>query len=127
MKRMIPAVFVASIVLAGQAFAGGFSSTCKDMRLDGTRLKAKCQMAVGGKWADESSINLNDRIGNSNGVLLWDSKKFDDNCKNKLLGPANSIKLLLKAQCRTKVGSYVQAEINLNERISNINGKLKYE
>jgi hypothetical protein len=127
MKRMIPAIFVASIAVAGQAFAGSFSSSCKNISLNGAHLKAKCQMAVGGKWADESSINLNDHIGNRNGVLIWDSKKFDDHCESKWLDAATFSKQLLKARCKTNNGTYVNAEVNLNERISNINGKLKYD
>lgn len=84
-------------------------------------MKASCQKAVGGVWAGESSINLNDHIGNRNGVLIWDKKNFDDHCENKSLAspdkPSYPVKLMLKAQCRNDNKVYVSAEINLNERI----------
>lgn len=131
MKKIVCGVLMGSIVIAGQTFAGDFSSSCKNIHLSGSTLKASCQKAVGGVWAGESSINLNDHIGNRNGALIWDKKNFDDHCENKSLAgpdkPSYPPKLFLKARCRNDNKVYVSAEINLNERISNIDGKLKYD
>lgn len=127
MKKIILGVLVLSIVIAGQAFAGNFSQSCKDIKLDGTHLQAKCLKAAKAVYGDTTEIKLNDHIGNNSGTLVWGSKNFKDHCNNLVLELPNYSQALLKASCKNNVGNYGTTQINLNERISNIDGKLKYE
>jgi hypothetical protein len=61
------------------------------------------------------------------GTLVWGSKNFKDHCNNLALELPNYSQAVLKASCKKNFGNYGTTQINLSERISNIDGKLKYE
>jgi len=116
-----------SIAMAGQAFAGNFSQSCKDIHLDGSHLKAQCKRAQTGAYGDTSTLKLNDYIGSKNGALVWNSKDFKEHCQNFEFRQASYYNALLTAYCKNNAGEYVHTQINLNERISNIDSHLKYD
>ncbi len=126
-KRIILGVLVACTVIAGQAFAGGFSQSCEEMHLDHSTLKAKCYKANEKVLGKTTSIDLDDYIGNTHGTLVWNGKNFDKHCENKQLIQAGWSQMLLRATCKNAIGVHVSTQINLDERISNIDGHLKYD
>ena len=72
-----------------------------------------------GKWQD-TSIDLNDGIANIDGVLKWRRG-------GNFIGSSQNVYLnvpILSCESRTTTGYYRSASINLDEMISNDNGKL---
>ncbi|CAE7122731.1 unnamed protein product [Rhizoctonia solani] len=94
---------------------------------DGHYLVAQLQDSEG-NW-HQSSLDLNEFIGNIDGKLTWDEKDFSESTKNIWLDTAHAPSLiLLKGEGRKEGDEEYAAEdsINLNEFISNIEGKLEY-
>ncbi len=127
MKKLILGVLMVSITMAGQVFAGGFSQSCKDLSLDHSTLQAKCLQAKQAQYGSTTKIDLDNYIGNTGGTLVWNGKNFDKHCESKKIESAGYGRTLLKASCKNAAGVYVNAEINLDERISNIDSHLKYD
>ena len=98
-----------------------FSLSSKDIKLCGSVLNCQCR-TISGDW-QYSSIDLNDCIANMNGVLTWGpGGDFIQSTKPPHLeGDA-----LLCGNCRKIDGTYQQSRINLDERISNNDGKLHF-
>ena len=126
-NKVILGVLMLSIAMAGQAFAGNFSNTCKEIHLDGSHLQAKCKQAKTGDYGDTSTLKLNDYIGSTNGALVWNSSNFKEHCQNWAFQQTSYTDALLLASCKNNAGQYVHTQINLNERISNIDSHLKYD
>jgi hypothetical protein len=125
-NKVILGVLMLSVAMAGQAFAGGFSQTCKEIHLDGSHLQAKCK-AETGAYGDTSTLKLSDYIGSTNGALVWNSSNFKEACQNWAFQQTSYNDALLLASCKNNTGEYVHTQINLNERISNINSHLRYD
>ena len=123
---MILGVIMVSIAMAGQAFAGGFSQSCKDFSLDYSTLKASCKQEAQAVYRD-ANIDLDSYIGNNGGILVWGGKNFDKHCDHKQLIQVGYGQLQLRASCKNAAGTYGPAQINLDERISNMDGHLKYD
>lgn len=125
-NKVILGILMLSIAMAGQAFAGNFSNTCMDIHLDGSHLQAKCK-SQRGDYGDTSTLKLNDYIGSTNGALVWNSSNFKEHCQNWGFHQASYNDALLIAYCKNNAGEYVHTQINLNERISNIDSHLRYD
>nr|5K79_A Chain A, Cyanovirin-N domain protein [Gloeothece citriformis PCC 7424]5K79_B Chain B, Cyanovirin-N domain protein [Gloeothece citriformis PCC 7424] len=107
---------------------GQFSKTCEDITLDGSTLSAFCQKADG-YTLNETSINLDEEIGNLDGTLSWGDHNFSLTCDS--IGLAQSLftrTYVLAAECERRDGyTYIPTEIELDEHIANIDGTLTYE
>jgi hypothetical protein len=115
---------VTLITKPNAALAGNFSASCRDIRLQGTAsLSAICKNASN-RPSDVNgpSLNLSLYISNYNGRLVWSSQGgFKHTCYNSIVVfPAT-----LLSTCKNNNGGQNNVSINLNERISNINGVLK--
>ncbi len=62
-------------------------------------------------------------IGNDNGVLQWGGQNFASTCEGIRLEGAGA----LFADCKRRDGSFANTSINLDDRISNIFGTLKFD
>jgi hypothetical protein len=71
------------------------------------------------KQSNYASINLDNFIGNLDGKLTWEDNGFAKNCRDCKL---NLSKLTCSCQKSDGISS-TSSEINLNERISNVDGK----
>ncbi|CAE6514406.1 unnamed protein product [Rhizoctonia solani] len=94
---------------------------------DGHYLVAELQDSEG-NW-HQSSIDLNDFIGNIDGKLTWGEKNFSESTKNIWLDTNYAPSLVLLKGEGMKEGDEEYAEedsINLNDFISNIEGKFEY-
>lgn len=124
--------FVMSLnFVVDQAIATGqFSRNCdKDnIEINGSTLSTKCQK-INGDF-QQTSIDLNQYIGNLDGKLSWGDKGFSKTCKNIGVAQLLSTKqLILVAECQPAVGGdiYSPSEIGLDAHITNADGTLKYE
>ena len=113
-----------------QAMATGqFSLSCdpNSIVINGSILSTACKKSDGD--LQQSSIDLDQYIGNSGGILTWGDKDFSKSCKN--IAPAqllSSKKLVLVGECETATrDTYNSSEIELDTHLANINGLLKYE
>jgi len=112
--------------------SGSYQSTCKNIRVDGKQLKAKCQKR-NGSW-NNTSINYkncNKDIKNDNGKLTCGSSNnsnfpkgsYKKSCKNLYMEGK-----VLEADCKNEKGKWKHSSIkykNCNKGIWNDNGKLR--
>ena len=106
---------------------GDFSQSCADIKLDGSSLSAECRK-INGAY-ENTTINLDDYIGNLDGTLSWGDHLFSRTCKDIYLGQLLSNReYVINASCEKRDGyTYEATEINLDDHIANIDGALKYE
>ncbi len=70
---------------------------------------------------NNSAFDLNQVLGNNNGFFNWGGKDFSLSARNvSILGST------LSAELRRIDGSWGWASVNLDERITNSDGNLKY-
>ena len=102
-------------------FPGAFSISSTDIKLEGTQLKARCRDRQG-SYQDDASIELNNYIANIDGELKWlPNGDFIDTSRNLSITGST-----LKCESRSIEGSWRDTSIELDEKISNYNGKLIY-
>jgi len=116
-----------------------YAQTCYGYQLSGTTLSATCR-TINGNWIS-SSINLQSIVGNTNGQLTMrrramtnEQMEMERREMHKRAGytsgyanSCSSISLsgtVLSATCNDMNGYPHQTTIDLNNRISNINGQL---
>ncbi|ACK70338.1 Cyanovirin-N domain protein [Gloeothece citriformis PCC 7424] len=123
------AVFVSFnlVVDSAMAFSGPVSESCIDLELSGSILSANCETANG--YYEKASINLDEVIGNLDGMLSWDSQNFSQTCEDISLEKRYSITFpILMATCQEAIGgeNYMATEVYLDDHIFNVNGTLFY-
>jgi hypothetical protein len=98
-----------------------FSESSKNLEIrDKTILSAQCRDSEG--TYHQSEIDLNSYITNNDGVLQWRPHgNFSANSKSIKLDGA-----VLKSKCQMENGTWLSSQINLDDKISNCNGKLIY-
>jgi CVNH domain len=113
-----------AFIWANSAFAAGdFTKTCSNITInDNGLLMADCRTENG--EIAEVSYNLNDRVGNEDGRLLWGGGRFSETSHCKLHYYTETTTLQCDTQKRD--GSRASSSLNLDERIANINGSLRY-
>ena len=101
-----------------EVFEGNFSATSRYIRLDGTALSCQAQKRDK-SWVD-SSIDLNNIIGNNDGSFEYPGDKYSETAQYVGL---NGVTLNGSLQKRDK--TWTNASVNLNVFITNNNGKLE--
>ena len=95
-----------------------FSLSSQNIRLEGPILRATCRTSQG--QTKEATLNLNDCIANDNGHLIC--------CKGgNFMASSQNVTLqgtILRCRSRKIDGSYVDASINLDSCIANMEGSL---
>ncbi|KXG49564.1 Cyanovirin-N [Penicillium griseofulvum] len=103
-----------------------FHASASNIELeDGHILKATLRTEDGDE--QESTIDLNDHIGNDNGRFHWDGGDFQSTAEDisfDLEGDDNVP--ILRATLNDVDGNGCPADINLSERIGNDNGQLVF-
>lgn len=107
--------------VTSQAIAGGFSSTCSNLYLDGSWLGAYCGDGHGsGKW---TGLDLNRFIINNHGNLYWQSNGgYSHSARNCHINSSG----LLFCQLNDGHGHWPEQAINLNDHLTNAWGNLTY-
>ncbi|KAH6653228.1 cyanovirin-N family protein [Truncatella angustata] len=122
--------------------AGNFFQTAQEIRVDdGHFLRGRLQR-VDGEWVD-AEINLNDHLGNNNGMctltstfrdtpstnvsgkghFAWDSAGFANSAEDiRLSIEGDGPVAVLRARLRNENGEWQDSDINLSERLGNNNG-----
>ena len=96
-----------------------FFSDSKNVQLRGPILHADCEASDGSY--QEQTLDLNKHVGNDNGVLIWQpgGKFYPKSQKVKLDGS------IMKCHCEDSEGEWQETELDLNEQIEVIDGKLQ--
>jgi len=111
---------------------GSYKNSCKNIRVDGKQLKAKCEKK-NGKWNNTSIKykNCNKDIKNDNGNLTCgggNSTKFPKGSYKKSCKNLQKEGKWLEADCKNKNGKWKHSSIkfkNCKNGIYNDNGKLR--
>ncbi|KAJ5851394.1 uncharacterized protein N7529_010779 [Penicillium soppii] len=74
----------------------------------------------------DSTLNLNDVIGNNNGEFLWGGGGFKESADNISFELEGEGEPILRASLKDVEGEEHRADINLAERIGNNNGHLVF-
>jgi hypothetical protein len=118
-------------VAKAQAWPGGFSMTCHNLRLNGVNFSQTAMLTADCVRRDKTThvgaqINLNDYITNNHGRLQWSNPgggDFQQSCGGDFLFQSG----VLTAFCRGGQQMENPLPINLNAHIANDNGDLKYK
>ena len=97
-----------------------FSKSSTEISLDGPILRANCRDRAGSYQVSE--IDINKYIVNDNGVLHW-QPSGDFYVSSRSLTLEGSV---LKCESKDLGGDWRDAQIDLDEKIQNFNGKLIY-
>ncbi len=97
-----------------------FSASSEGIKIiSGGVIGATCKTVTGSK--NNSAFDLNQVLGNNNGFFNWGAKDFSASARNISLSGST-----LRAEFRRIDGSWGWASVNLDERITNSDGNLKY-
>lgn len=97
-----------------------FSQSSTNIQLQGSDLVAQCR-DMGGSGCD-SRININNYIANYDGTLAWHANgNFAASTRNMRVEGG-----MLYAESQRCDGSWISSQINLDEKITNFNGKMIY-
>lgn len=106
---------------------GHFSKTCPSVEIDSDgKITATCK-TIDGKNS-ETVYNLNGCIANIDGNLKWSRRgNYADTCKKcRIVFKPNSEDAYLECDCQRDDKSWNTTELNLDERIDNTDGALRY-
>ena len=116
-----------ALLLTSAALAAGdFTQTCRDIDLRrGSVLEAVCRSVSGRPSRDR--INLNDYIANIDGDLRWQRNgNFSASSRNCDLDRYRG-NTILRCDTQRRNGTWTSSSVNLDDRIANINGTLRYQ
>ncbi|KAH6853820.1 Cyanovirin-N [Chaetomium sp. MPI-CAGE-AT-0009] len=102
-----------------------FHHSAEDVRLDyGHMLWARLRNAEG-QWV-ETVVDLNEYLGNDDGRFKWGGMAFSESATNIRLELEGSEKVpILRATLNDKRRQKKEADINLGDRIANVDGKFE--
>ncbi|OAQ57667.2 transposase-like protein [Pochonia chlamydosporia 170] len=103
-----------------------FHLSAEDIRVEDDHiLKARLQ-TDSGEWND-AEFDLNEVLGNHEGVIHWDGRDFASSVKNITFSMEGDSQVpILRVVLRTIDGDELPSDVNLAERIGNENGVFVY-
>ncbi|KZN89167.1 Cyanovirin-N-like protein [Penicillium chrysogenum] len=123
---MIHTLYTLLCILLSQIDTMSFHETASHIELeDGHILKAVLRNEEGDE--QESTLDLNDHIGNDNGHFHWDGGDFHSSAEDVSFDREGDDEIpVLRARLHDVEGELQDADINLAERIGNDNGNLVF-
>ncbi|KAK6342280.1 hypothetical protein TWF730_001756 [Orbilia blumenaviensis] len=114
-----------TLLAATTVYAGGFTSTCTNLYLISTAVGGVCKRINGS--TNNSSVDANGHIGNSNGKLVRFSGGYKSSCRNCHISTGTSGKqFILSCECNSSNG-WKATSIDINWFLSNQNGVLAWD
>jgi hypothetical protein len=107
-------------LITAEVYYSGFTESCRNAVMNGGVLHAECLTLTG--EVRESSINLNECVGNSNGEFRWGWTNFSETAQDVHLEGA-----ILHARLATLKGEWCNACTDLQAHIMNIKGNLQWK
>jgi hypothetical protein len=116
-------VFFIAVRQGAEAGCGGFQASCQDLSIGGDGvLSAQCK-ADGGNLLG-TSINLDNYVGNSDGVLVPNNGGFSRSCQS--IGLADQGDIYLTASCKQDNGALISTSLDISTYVENNNGGLNW-
>jgi hypothetical protein len=123
----ISANLLAAPVARGES-PGNFSGSCKNLALNATNFSKSATLTADCRKQDgtylKAEVNLNDLITNNHGSLQWGrpgGADFQQSCSGDALSGSK-----LSSSCVESAEVRKSTQIDLNQKITNENGKLTY-
>ncbi|MEH2295870.1 MAG: CVNH domain-containing protein [Nostoc sp.] len=105
---------------------GKFTLTSSNITLEGSVLKAVSKTTA--QKDVQTSIDLNDCIANIDGTLTWTKGGNFKATSRNIKVESGSGDTILRAECqKANASSWVDASLNLDEKITNNEGTLRYD
>ncbi|TGZ82086.1 Cyanovirin-N [Ascodesmis nigricans] len=102
-----------------------FHLSGENIRVRGAILKAQLRN-MGGELVD-AEINLDEFIGNNDGNFEWGGENFSQSAENISFSIEGGGEVpVLRADLRDCEGNYHHRDINLSERVENIDGRFEF-
>ncbi|KAL7271238.1 hypothetical protein RUND412_006006 [Rhizina undulata] len=106
-----------------------FHLTSSNIRVENeggrTHLRADAEAEDGSKR--QADVDLDRVLGNNDGHFQWNGENFTESAKDvKFSIEGGGAVPVLRAQLRTANGEWREADVNLAERIDNVNGDLVF-
>jgi hypothetical protein len=108
------------LLMITEVLHSGFAETCRDAVMDGGVLHAKCFTLT--SEVRKSSLNLDERLGNSDGEFCWGGKNFSATAQDVHLEGT-----VLHARLATLTGAWRNACTDLQFQIRIFEGDLRWK
>ncbi|GFF34723.1 cyanovirin-N homolog [Aspergillus udagawae] len=104
-----------------------FHLSAEDIRIeDGHKLVARLRRDNG--ELQDAEIDLNQYLGNDNGHFQWEGVNFSESAENVHFAIEGGGEVpVLRARLANVDGEYLDADVNLSERIENIDGRFEFQ
>ncbi|EYE93684.1 CVNH domain-containing protein [Aspergillus ruber CBS 135680] len=104
-----------------------FHLTGQDIRVEDNHILIASLQNEEGDYI-ESSIDLNQFIGNDNGNFQWDGENFSDTAQNVHFAIEGGADVpVLRGELRDLEGNWDSRDLNLAERVVNNNGQFEFQ
>ncbi|QSZ35385.1 hypothetical protein DSL72_008255 [Monilinia vaccinii-corymbosi] len=103
-----------------------FHLSAENIRIDDNHILRARLRNEQGDWQD-SELDLNNYLGNQNGMIHWDGQNFSHSAENVTFSIEGGGQVpVLRAFLRSVDGEEFSRDVNLAERIRNDNGRFIY-
>ncbi|TGO35626.1 hypothetical protein BHYA_0152g00250 [Botrytis hyacinthi] len=103
-----------------------FHLSAEDIRIDDNHILRARLRNENGDWQD-AEIDLNQHIGNEDGMIHWDGVNFSHSAENVTFSIEGGGEVpVLRTFLRSRDGEEFSRDVNLAERIENHNGQFVY-
>ncbi|ESZ96272.1 hypothetical protein SBOR_3327 [Sclerotinia borealis F-4128] len=103
-----------------------FHLSAEEIRIDDNHILRARLRNENGDWED-AEIDLNQHLGNQEGMIHWDGENFSHSAENVTFSIEGGGEVpVLRTFLRSSDGEEFSRDVNLAERIENINGRFEY-
>ncbi|POR39749.1 Cyanovirin-N, partial [Tolypocladium paradoxum] len=103
-----------------------FHLSAEDIRVDDGHILRARLAAGNGEWRD-AEFDLNEVLGNQNGMIHWDGRDFSHSAENITFSLEGGAQVpILRVHLRSDSGEQFSRDVNLAERLGNDGGSFTY-
>ncbi|ODM15310.1 Cyanovirin-N [Aspergillus cristatus] len=104
-----------------------FHLTGQEIRVEDNHILVALLQNEDGQWI-ESSIDLDEFVGNDNGHFQWDGKNFSQTASNVHFAIEGGADVpVLRGDLQDFEGNWNSRDLNLSERVVNVNGHFEFQ
>ncbi|EAW08478.1 CVNH domain-containing protein [Aspergillus clavatus NRRL 1] len=103
-----------------------FHLSAEDIRIEDNHILV-ARLRNGNGDLQDASIDLNQFLGNDNGRFQWDGVNFSESAENVHFAIEGGGEVpVLRARLADGEGNWHDADVNLSERVENIDGRFEF-
>ncbi|BCR84439.1 CVNH domain-containing protein [Aspergillus chevalieri] len=104
-----------------------FHLTGQQIRVEDNHILVASLQNEDGEWID-SSIDLDQFVGNDNGNFQWDGQGFSQTASNVHFAIEGDADVpVLRGDLKDLEGNWNSRDLNLSERVENVNGQFQFQ